>query len=162
MKVFGAMHLASLLSSEQIIAQLQATDHWSAIEELVDCLVSNGKLAESSRASVIDGLRAREDSMSTGIGYGIAIPHTASDHVTDVIAAFGRAPAGIEFDSLDNRPVRFIVLFIVPSDQFHLHLRTLAAIARFLNEPGIGERLSMAADSGEILAIFRGAAARND
>ena len=73
--------------------------------------------------------------MSTGIGFGIAIPHASSEHVTEVVAAFGRSQgSGIEFDSLDNELVHFIVLFIVPRDQFQVHLRTLAAIAKFLND----------------------------
>ena len=92
--------------------------------------------------------------MSTGIGFGIAIPHASSDRVTQVIAAFGRSSKGIEFDALDNAPVRFIVLFVVPKDQFQTHLRTLAAIAKFLNDRSVRERLGAAATSEEILQIF--------
>lgn len=154
------MQLASLLSEEQIISRLTATDHWGAIVELVDHLAGIGRFGAEARAPILEGLRAREAAMSTGIGYGVAIPHTASPHVSEVVAAFGRAPEGIPFDSLDNKPVRFIVLFIVPSDQFQLHLRTLAAIARFLNEPGIGDRLAFAADAKEIYSIFSAASVR--
>lgn len=139
---------------------MKATEHWAAIVELVDVLVASGKLRPEDREPVIEGLRAREESMSTGIGYGVAIPHTVSDRVSGVVAAFGRSPEGIEFDSLDAQPVRFIVLFIVPANDFHLHLRTLAAIARLLNEPGIAERLSLAADAREILTILQSTAAR--
>jgi mannitol/fructose-specific phosphotransferase system IIA component (Ntr-type) len=92
--------------------------------------------------------------MSTGIGFGIAIPHASSDRVGQVVAAFGRSSKGIEFDSLDNSPVRFIVLFVVPKDQFQTHLRTLAAIAKFLNDRVVRERLAQAASTDEIMAIF--------
>jgi len=61
---------------------------------------------------------------------------------------------GIEFESLDNAPVKFIVLFVVPKDQFQTHLRTLAAIAKFLNDRSVRERLGTARDAKEILAIF--------
>ncbi len=154
------MQLASLLSEDQILSRLTATDHWGAIVELVDHLVRIGRFTSDARDPILEGLRARESAMSTGIGYGVAIPHTASPYVTEVIAAFGRAPEGIPFDSLDNKPVRFVVLFVVPTDQFQLHLRTLAAIARFLNEPGIGDRLAFAADAREIYSIFRAACVR--
>jgi mannitol/fructose-specific phosphotransferase system IIA component (Ntr-type) len=70
------------------------------------------------------------------------------------VAAFGRSSTGIEFDSLDNSPVRFIVLFVVPKDQFQVHLRTLAAIAKFLNDKAVREQLAKADSSDEILAIF--------
>ena len=96
--------------------------------------------------------------MSTGIGFGIAIPHASSDRVSQVVAAFGRSSQGIEFDSLDNAPVRFIVLFVVPKDQFQTHLRTLAAIAKFLNDRSVRERLGTAASAAEILSIFENTA----
>ncbi len=155
------MHLARLLSCEQIIPSLTATEHWEAIVELVERLVACGKVCPEDKDEVIRGLRAREESMSTGIGYGVAIPHTVSSRAKEVIVAFGRAPKGIEFDSLDARPVRFIVLFIVPAEKYHLHLRTLAAIAKFLNEPGISDRLALAADAREIYTIFQSTAVRH-
>ena len=96
--------------------------------------------------------------MSTGIGFGIAIPHASSDRVEKVVAAFGRSSAGIEFDALDNAPVRFVVLFVVPKDQFQTHLRTLAAIAKFLNDRTVRERLGTAASAEQILAIFEDSA----
>ena len=99
--------------------------------------------------------------MSTGIGFGIAIPHASSNCVSEVVAAFGRSSTGIEFDSLDNSPVRFIVLFVVPKDQFQVHLRTLAAIAKFLNDKSVREQLAKAESSEEILGIFDNKATRS-
>jgi mannitol/fructose-specific phosphotransferase system IIA component (Ntr-type) len=156
----AVMHLASILSADQILADMKAKERWPAILELVDLLVDHGHLKMDDRQPILDALREREDSMSTGIGFGVAIPHASSDRVDRVVAAFGRSRAGIGFDSLDNEPVRFIVLFIVPQDQFSLHLRTLAAIAKFLNERGVRERLREAESVEEILETLRGAAAR--
>ena len=93
--------------------------------------------------------------MSTGIGFGIAIPHCSSDRLEEVVAAFGRSSKGIEFDALDNAPVKFVVLFIVPKNQFQTHLRTLASIAKFLNDRSVRESLASAKSADEILAIFR-------
>jgi mannitol/fructose-specific phosphotransferase system IIA component (Ntr-type) len=93
--------------------------------------------------------------MSTGIGFGIAIPHCSSDRLDEVVAAFGRSSGGIEFDSLDNAPVKFVVLFIVPKNQFQTHLRTLASIAKFLNDRSVRESLAEAKSADAILSVFR-------
>ena len=148
------MTLGNLLTADRIIPEMQSTERWSAIVELVDLLVKRGEINAPDRDVVLAALRAREETMSTGIGFGIAIPHASSDRVTKVVAAFGRSATGIEFDSLDNAPVRFVVLFVVPKDQFQAHLRTLAAIAKFLNDRAVRERLGTAATAAEILDIF--------
>ena len=152
------MTLGHLLSVDQIIPEMKATERWSAIVELVEMLVRLGKIKAADQETVLAALRAREETMSTGIGFGIAIPHASSDRVGEVVAAFGRSSTGIEFDSLDGLPVKFIVLFIVPKDQFQTHLRTLAAIAKFLNDRGVRERLGTAANPQEILSIFEASA----
>ena len=148
------MNLGDLLSIDQIIPEMKATERWSAIVELVDLLVGQGQIKAADRDVVLAALRQREETMSTGIGFGIAIPHASSERVDKVVAAFGRSMKGIEFDSLDNAPVKFIVLFVVPKDQFQTHLRTLAAIAKFLNDRSVRERLGTAPDAAEVLAIF--------
>src|ERR1700738_2058167 len=148
------MTLGSLLSVDQIVPEMKSTERWAAIVELIDLLVEKGAVRKADRESVLAALRQREETMSTGIGFGIAIPHASSNCVSDVVAAFGRSSTGIEFDSLDNSPVRFIVLFVVPKDQFQVHLRTLAAIAKFLNDKAVREQLAKADSSDEILAIF--------
>ncbi len=149
------MSLASLLSAEQIIPEMKATERWSAIVELIDLLVGQGKIKPEDRDSILASLKQREETMSTGIGFGIAIPHASSDRIEEVVASFGRSSQGIEFDALDNAPVKFVVLFIVPKNQFQTHLRTLASIAKFLNDRSVRERLGAAKSADEILAIFR-------
>ena len=147
--------LANLLSADQIIPEMKATERWSAIVELIDLLVSLGKIKPADRDSILAALRQREETMSTGIGFGIAIPHCSSDRLDEVVAAFGRSTKGIEFDALDNAPVKFVVLFIVPKNQFQTHLRTLASIAKFLNDRSVRESLASAKSADEILTIFR-------
>jgi mannitol/fructose-specific phosphotransferase system IIA component (Ntr-type) len=148
------MTLASLLSEELIIPEMVATDRWHAIEEIVNRLVEEGQLDITHRDEAIVSLRHREETMSTGIGFGIAIPHASCDAVPEVTACFGRSKAGIDFESLDNKPVHFIVLFLVPKDQFQTHLRTLAAIAKFLNDPAVRSDLAEASDAKAILSVF--------
>ena len=149
------MALADILSVDQIIPEMRATERWPAIVELIDLLVSQNKIKPADRDSILASLKQREETMSTGIGFGIAIPHCSSDRLGEVVAAFGRSSNGIEFDALDNAPVRFVVLFIVPKNQFQTHLRTLASIAKFLNDRSVREKLANAKSAAEILAIFR-------
>src|SRR3979411_2954642 len=149
------MSLGNLLSAEQIISEMTAAERWPAIVELIDLLVRLSKIKPDDRDSVLASLKQREETMSTGIGFGIAIPHCSSDRIDDVVAAFGRSTAGIEFDALDNAPVKFVVLFIVPKNQFQVHLRTLASIAKFLNDRSVRDSLGEAKSADEIAAIFR-------
>ena len=148
------MTLGNLLSADAILPEMQATERYAAIAELVNLLVDREQIAPDDKETILAALRAREETMSTGIGFGIAIPHASSEKVNKVVACFGRSTAGIEFESLDNQPVRFVVLFVVPKDQFQTHLRTLAAIAKFLNDRTVREKLGEAQTSAEILAIF--------
>src|SRR5687767_1173842 len=83
------MSLASI-SAEQIIPEMKATERWSAIVELTDLLVAQGKIKPEDRDSILASLKQREETMSTGIGFGIAFPHASSDRIEEVVASFGR------------------------------------------------------------------------
>src|SRR5260370_40284672 len=116
------MTLGSLLSVDQIIPEMKSTERWAAIVELIDLLVQKGHVQRADRDPVLQALRKREETMSTGIGFGIAIPHASSNCVNAVVAAFGRSSTGIEFDSIDTSPVRFLVPIVVRKSQFADHL----------------------------------------
>ena len=91
---------------------------------------------------------------ATGIGAGVAIPHTFSDEISEVVAVFGRSKQGLDFEALDHLPVHFIVLFVVPRVDYHLHLRTLAAIAKMFTKGEIRHQLAAADTHDEVLAIL--------
>ncbi|MGD7652099.1 MAG: PTS sugar transporter subunit IIA [Verrucomicrobiales bacterium] len=148
------MKLANLLSADEIILDMKAAEHWPAITELVDHLVENNRLDEEQREQVLEALRAREDQVSTGIGSGVAIPHAFSDELEEVIAIFGRSKEGIDFEAIDNAPVHYIILFIVPRKDYHLHLRTLAAIAKLFTNCEVRRQLSCAETRDEIRMIL--------
>ena len=148
------MKLAKLLGPDQIILDMKAVEHWPSIIELVDHLVFTGQLPEEQRVEMLEAFRAREEQVSTGIGMGVAIPHAFSDHLERVIAVFGKSKAGIDFQSLDDAPVHFIILFIVPRKDYHLHLRTLAAIAKMFTNCEVRRQLGAAETCEEIFAIF--------
>ncbi len=148
------MKLASLLSEQQVILHMEANEHWTAIEELVDSLDAQGLLKGENKAAILSALQKREDQTSTGIGSGVAIPHTFSENIEEVVAMFGRSPGGIEFEALDNAPVKFVLLFIVPRKDYHLHLQTLAAIAKMFNNCEVRRQLEEALTPARILEIL--------
>jgi mannitol/fructose-specific phosphotransferase system IIA component (Ntr-type) len=152
------MKLAKLLSADQILLDMQAVDHWPAITELVDHLVRIERLAPGQREPILEALKVRENLVSTGIGCGVAIPHVFSDAIEQVVAVLGCSKAGLDFEAIDQAPVHFIILFIilfiVPHKDYHLHLRTLAAIAKMFTNRAIRRQLKAAETRDEILAIF--------
>ena len=122
-----------------------------AIDELLDLLVHCGKIKPEHRAAIAAVVRKRENSMSTGIGFGIGIPHASTDLIPEVIGAFGRSPKGINFDALDNQPVKLVMLFLVPQGQFQKHLHTLASIAKMLHDKDFRVLLEAAPDAEAML-----------
>ncbi len=148
------MTLNEFVKTEHIVSELKATNRWEAIDELVDNLVANGAIAKSDRDAVIDVVRTRENSMSTGIGYGIGIPHASTDLIEKVVGALGRSKNGIDFEALDNQPVTLVVLFLVPRGQFQKHLHTLANIARQLHNSEFRAALENAEDAESIFQIL--------
>lgn len=148
------MKLTKLLDVDRILLDMKATEHWAAIVELVDYLVERGDLPHDCREPTLSALEEREAQVSTGIGSGVAIPHTFSDTLEEVVAVFGRSKEGIDFEALDNAPVHFIILFIVPRKDYHLHLRTLAAIAKMFTNCEVRRNLSTAVCRNDILEIL--------
>ncbi len=128
------MLLGEILTEKQIIPALNASDRWEAIEELIDHLVSCDRIRGEDRDAIAGVVKKRETSMSTGIGFGVGIPHASTDLVDEVIGVFGRSAQGINFDALDNKPVKLVMLFLVPQGQFQKHLHTLANIAKTLHD----------------------------
>ena len=126
------MDLGDILSKDQIITDLRATNRWEAIDELIKNLVATGKIKPEHQEAISAVVRKREASMSTGIGFGIGIPHASTELITEVVGALGRSKKGVNFDSLDNQPVHLVMLFLVPQGQFQKHLHTLANIAKLL------------------------------
>jgi len=155
------MKLSQLLDIDHILLDMRATEHWPAILELVDFLGEAGDIPKICRQEILTALQEREAQISTGIGSGVAIPHTFSDNIDQVVAVFGRSKAGIDFEALDNAPVHFIVLFIVPRKDYHLHLRTLAAIAKMFTNCEVRRKLATAECRDEILDILDPKPVRN-
>jgi len=104
--------------------------------------------------TLLTAIRAREAIMSTGIGMGIAIPHAKISSVTDIIMAVGRSIDGIDFQSLDNRPVHLIIMIVASDTQGEEFLKILGKIGTFFTREGITNRFLEAGDPVEILRLF--------
>ena len=150
------MELGDILSKEQIITDLQATNRWEAIDELIKNLVATGKIKPEHHEAISAVVKKREASMSTGIGFGIGIPHASTDLIYEVVGALGRSKKGVNFDALDNQPVNLVMLFLVPQGQFQKHLHTLANIAKLLHKAEFRQALEQAPDGAAMLQIIRG------
>jgi len=149
------MDLGDILSKEQIITDLQAADRWQAIDELIKNLVATGKIKPEHQEAISAVVKKRESSMSTGIGFGIGIPHASTDLITEVVGSLGRSRTGVNFDALDNQPVNLVMLFLVPQGQFQKHLHTLANIAKLLHKAEFRTALEQAPDAEAMLKIIR-------
>jgi mannitol/fructose-specific phosphotransferase system IIA component (Ntr-type) len=149
------MELADILSKDQILTDLQAADRWQAIDELIGNLVTTGKIQSQHREAIAAVVKKRENSMSTGIGYGIGIPHASTDLIPEVVGSLGRSKKGVNFDALDNQPVNLVMLFLVPQGQFQKHLHTLANIAKILHKAEFRQALEQAADSEAMLRVIK-------
>jgi mannitol/fructose-specific phosphotransferase system IIA component (Ntr-type) len=121
---------------------LQAHDRWQAIEELVSHLVATRKIQSQHRDSLAESVRKRESSMSTGIGFGVGIPHASTALVSEVVAVVGRSRQGLQFDALDSKPVHLVLLFLVPAGQFQKHVHVLANVAKLLHRQDFRDGLS--------------------
>jgi len=149
------MDLGDILTPEQINPDLQAANRWEAIDELIDRLVQCGRIKPEHREAIVAVVKKRESSMSTGIGFGVGIPHASTDLIYEVVGAFGRSKRGVNFDSLDNQPVTLVMLFLVPQGQFQKHLHTLAKIAKLLHKKEFRQALEDSPDAQTMYQIIK-------
>jgi mannitol/fructose-specific phosphotransferase system IIA component (Ntr-type) len=142
--------------NEHIIPQLESPTALQAIGELVDHLVSVGTLLPEAAGPIAQAIRQRETSMSTGVGFGLAVPHASTPLTTELIVAFGRSHNGIDFDSVDGQAVRLVVLVIAPAREKEKHFLTLSSISRLLHDRDIRLALEQAGDGDSISGILNG------
>src|SRR5207249_10927632 len=118
-------------------------------------LVATSKIKAENRDAVAAVVKKRESSMSTGIGFGVGIPHASTDLIGEVVGSLGRSRKGINFDALDNQPVNLVMLFLVPMRQFQKHLHTLANIAKLLHKKEFRQALETAPDAEAMYNIIK-------
>jgi len=138
-----------------VIVDLKASDRWEAIDELINHLVTTGAIKPEHKEPISAAIKKRESSMSTGIGFGVGIPHASTDLVKDVIGVLGRSKKGLDFDSLDSKPVHLVMLFLVPKGEFQKQINTLANIAKVLHHADLRDALFKAPDTPAALEVLR-------
>lgn len=148
------MRLTEILREDIIKVNLDATTKWEAIQELVDLLISAHELRLTDRNEIIEGVFARERSLSTGLEHGIAVPHAVANSVEDVIAALGTSQSGIPFESHDGQPAKLVILLLIPQGAFQRHVRTLAGIARLGTNPELRQQLFDAKTPAEVMDVL--------
>ena len=133
------MTIKEILSVERILPGLQGSTKAEVIGEFATLL--EGEAPDMSAADLTEALLRRERLNSTAIGDGVAIPHGRVGGISNVIAAFGRSEAGVEFDSVDRKPTHLFFVLLAPEDAAAAHLKALARISRLLKDGHFRERL---------------------
>ena len=128
------MKFADFICIEAIQSQLTADDKESVIREMVDALVKANKIASKDSDDIVKAIIKREELGSTGIGRGVAVPHTKHPSVDRLVGTVGVSPDGVDFDSLDGEKVQLLFILISPPDRPGDHLRALENISRQLRE----------------------------
>lgn len=146
------MELTKILTPERIRVPIQATEKTGVITELVDLLERTGGLV--NRNAALEAVLKREAERTTGIGYGLAIPHGKSDGCRSLVMAAGKTAAPVDFQSLDGRPVTFVVLLISPPDQTGPHIQALAKISRLMNLDEFRASIAKATSAQELYAAL--------
>lgn len=145
-------NLHDLLAGELIIGDLRARDKEGVIREFAALLRTAGRIGDADE--LVRVVLDREALGSTGIGDGIAIPHAKSAALADVVVAFGRSGAGVDFHSLDGKPAHLFFLLVTPADKPGDHLKTLARISRIMKNPQLRRLLMDTAGPEEILRLI--------
>lgn len=128
------MKFHDFVSQESIRAELNSEDKESVIRELVHALVDSGQLNDGEQDSIVKAIMKREELGSTGIGRGVAVPHTKHPSVSRLIGTVGVSNDGVDFNSLDGEKVQLFFLLISPPDRPGDHLRALENISRQLRD----------------------------
>ncbi len=137
------------------IANLKAKNKEQAISELLDLFVKEKYIR--NREIVLEMLHQREKLGSTGIGKGVAIPHGRTTAASNVLIAYGKSEAGINFDAIDGKPVHlFFMVIAPPNDEGNTYLPILGALVTLLNEKSNRDKLSKVKSFAEFLPIITG------
>ena len=147
------MTVSDVLKSDRIALHLKSDTKESALKELTELLYKSGALTDKD--AFLNDVLTRESISTTGIGNGIAIPHGKSANVLETTVAIGRCEKQLEWESVDDKPVNFIVLLAVnENDRTGVHVRLLSQMARKLASEETCRRLVDAKTAEEITSIF--------
>ena len=146
------MKLTEYLTKDCIVSNLKTNDKIHAIKELTRLLHKRGKIEELD--DVLDRVIEREGFDSTGIGSGIAIPHARINTLDGLVCAVGRKKDGLEYRSIDGKPVNLIFLILYPPADSHKYLYFIASLSRLVLNENLVEKLMQAATSTSMYKVL--------
>jgi mannitol/fructose-specific phosphotransferase system IIA component (Ntr-type) len=146
------MKLTEILKKECVRVTLRASEKKAVITELVDLLDEVGQLAD--RDDVLRAVLAREETRSTGIGLGLAVPHGKSHGCETLVMAVGKPDTPMEFESIDGRPCNLIILLTSPVDKTGPHIQALASISRLWQNETFRKTVTEASTADELYAAI--------
>jgi mannitol/fructose-specific phosphotransferase system IIA component (Ntr-type) len=148
------MKFADFVSREAIRAELQAGEKESVIREMVTALLEANKIDQEQYESIVRAILKREELGSTGIGRGVAVPHTKHPSVDELVGAVAVSSRGVEFDALDGDKVYLLFLLISPPDRPGDHLRALENISRQLRNDDFCRFLKQSKNSDDVWQLL--------
>jgi fructose-specific phosphotransferase system IIA component len=146
------MKLTEIMQPNLVKVPLEGLDKESVITELVDLLDSNGLL--NNRAAVLEAVMKREQTRSTGIGSGIAVPHGKCDAVKDLVMSMGVAHKPIDFASVDGKGVTIVILLVSPLDKTGPHIQALAKISKLMLDKQFRDAVEKTTSAEELYKLI--------
>lgn len=145
--------MTQVINTELVDLTVEGLSRDAVIQQLAERIEQDNRL--ESLDGYIDSVMERETLTSTGIGFGIAIPHGKSSHVKETTVAFGRLKSSVDWNSLDDQPVSIVFLLAVPEEcKGDQHLRIIAGLSRKLIHDDFREKLATAVEEEEIVALI--------
>lgn len=146
------MEIKDLLKTEVMILDLQATTKEAAVDEMVNKLVAEGYVSDFDTFKA--GIMAREAQTSTGLGDGIAMPHSKNKAVEEAVVLFAKSNAGVDYAALDGQPVNLFFMIAAPEGANDTHLEALAQLSKFLLQAGFTDKVKAAQYPRQVLELF--------
>ncbi|TWT46996.1 PTS system fructose-specific EIIABC component [Thalassoglobus neptunius] len=149
------MKLNEFVVPEAILPELKAESKESAIRQMVASLKTAGKIREVDEEAIVSAILKREELGSTGIGRGVAVPHTKHPSVESIIATVALCHDGLDFESLDGEAVYILFLLISPPDRPGDHLRGLETITRYLKKDDFCSFLKQSTTQSQVVDLLQ-------
>jgi len=147
------MNILSLLDSQNVLPSLEADTKDEVLEKLVATL--RVKVKDKEADKILQAVKEREQVMSTGVGKGLAIPHGKTVAIEQTYAAFAILKEPVDYDAIDQRPVKMVFLLAGPQSSNSMHIKLLSRISRLMNNSEFRERLLECSTSNEIIEQFK-------
>ena len=146
------MKIQDVLNKNVMLFDLQATDKEGVINEMIQSLVDNGVVTDFETFKA--GIMNREAQTSTGLGDGIAMPHSKNEAVKKATVLFAKSNKGVDYASLDGQPTDLFFMIAAPEGANDTHLAALAELSKYLMKPGFADKLRQASNPDQVIAAF--------